>query len=82
MTQPRDRLSRVRPLEWDLVDLVGFEPTTSSIPYNSKNRILLMAKALKSRTSRQEPLKPARFSTKMLAKRVLSNATNLIRAKG
>jgi hypothetical protein len=31
----------------DLVDLVGIEPTTSSMPWNYKIRILLTAKALK-----------------------------------
>jgi hypothetical protein len=30
-----------------MVDLVGFEPTTSSMPWNSKNRNLLTEKALK-----------------------------------
>jgi len=30
-----------------LVDLVGIEPTTSSMPWNSQNRIVLTAKALK-----------------------------------
>jgi hypothetical protein len=29
-----------------LVDLVGIEPTTSSMPWNYKRRILLTAKAL------------------------------------
>jgi len=29
----------------ELVDLVGIEPTTSSMPWNCKNRILLTAKA-------------------------------------
>ncbi len=32
--------------EGDLVDLVGIEPTTSSMPWNHKNRNLLTAKAL------------------------------------
>jgi hypothetical protein len=31
----------------NLVDLVGIEPTTSSMPWNSQNRIALTAKALK-----------------------------------
>ena len=30
----------------DLVDLVGIEPTTSSMPWNDENRNLLTAKAL------------------------------------
>jgi hypothetical protein len=30
-----------------VVDLVGIEPTTSSMPWNSQNRIVLTAKALK-----------------------------------
>jgi hypothetical protein len=30
----------------DLVDLVGIEPTTSSMPWNVENRNLLTAKAL------------------------------------
>ena len=29
------------------MDLVGIEPTTSSMPWNSQNRILLTAKTLK-----------------------------------
>ena len=30
-----------------MVDLVGIEPTTSSMPWNSQNRVLLTAKALR-----------------------------------
>jgi len=30
----------------DMVDLVGIEPTTSSMPWNDENRNLLTAKAL------------------------------------
>jgi hypothetical protein len=30
----------------NMVDLVGIEPTTSSMPWNSQNRILLTAKTL------------------------------------
>ena len=37
----------------DLVDLVGIEPTTSSMPWNSTIRKLLTAKAVKNRISRK-----------------------------
>ena len=55
----------------DLVDLVGIEPTTSSMPWNAANRNLADGKGFNSRTSRQKPLKSACFATKMLPKHVL-----------
>jgi hypothetical protein len=41
------------------------------MPWKSKKRILLTVKALIVRMSRQEPIKSARFATKMLPKRLL-----------
>jgi len=51
-----------------MVDLVGIEPTTSSMPWNEENTKLLSVKDLNSRLGGTKPAKSALFAPNLRPK--------------